>query len=158
MRARGFCINGGITVFETRFVSASKNPPSPAGHPPLARGTFNHNILDRRRPKHLPPLLKGGAAAAAVGLNTKPLALHRTLHLLHLLLLNIVRYSSPAYPLEDVGCHAILGATDPSRIRRRRRFSCSISILGSFLHEIIRDQFFSGAAGEFRLGGQQQHC
>ncbi len=39
-----------------RSVRNDANPPGPAGHPPFARGTFT-----------LPPLLKGGAAAAAEG-------------------------------------------------------------------------------------------
>ena len=40
------------------------NPPGPTVHPPLARGTFS---AAEPSAHSLPPLLKGGAAAAAVG-------------------------------------------------------------------------------------------
>ena len=41
--------------------------------------------------------------------------------------------------LVDVGCHAIRGATDPRRVQRRRRDSCSILVLRYFK---IRLPFF----------------
>ena len=44
------------------------NPPGPAGHLTLARGTFRYSYLGSSRSKTQPPLLKGGAAAAAEGL------------------------------------------------------------------------------------------
>ena len=65
-------VNGGITVFETRFPRASQKSPWPCGPSPFGKGDNSFSIL------------------------------------------------SLAYPLADVGCYAVHGATDPRRIQHRR--------------------------------------
>ena len=48
---------------------------------------------------------------------------------LTLLPLLLFKKPHPSFvPSVDVGCYAIQGATDPRRIQRRRRFSCSIPV------------------------------